>query len=293
MKFYFSGGGYLGGGEPLWGAPPIIEALDLYLAMLGDADIPWAVAVLGGSLLDTPIARAALERGGHLRVGIEDWDDGPDERRAGRRRGRAVSQRGSHRGRRRRHGARARPPRLRPPSSAAVRSGSSRISVGEIPLRPMNFFTSARIDRLALVGVVEPVVEVGAGAEAELGDAVDARAARRVRGAHDVLRVVGQPDVVRGASGACTSVQCRTNCPCESPSARRTNDTYLHAGRVLAVGPGAVPRRSTRCGIDPEHVHLPGDRVAARDGTGRSSRSCARSRPSSISASHGGPANGP
>ena len=30
VKFYFSGGGYLGGGEPLWGAPPIIEALDLY-----------------------------------------------------------------------------------------------------------------------------------------------------------------------------------------------------------------------------------------------------------------------
>lgn len=77
VKFYFSGGGYLGGGEPLWGAPPIAEALDLYLAMLGDAPIPWAVAVLGGSLLATPVARAALERGGHLRVGIEDWDDGP------------------------------------------------------------------------------------------------------------------------------------------------------------------------------------------------------------------------
>jgi uncharacterized protein (DUF849 family) len=26
---------------------------------------------------DTPIARAALERGGHVRVGLEDWDDGP------------------------------------------------------------------------------------------------------------------------------------------------------------------------------------------------------------------------
>ena len=77
VKFYFSAGGYLGGGEPLWGAPPIIEALDLYLAMLADADIPWAVAVLGGSLLETPIARAALERGGHLRVGLEDWDAGP------------------------------------------------------------------------------------------------------------------------------------------------------------------------------------------------------------------------
>ena len=77
MKFYFAGGGYLGGGDPLWGSPPIIEALDLFLAMLGDTQVPWAVAVLGGSLLDTPIARAALERGGHLRVGIEDWDDGP------------------------------------------------------------------------------------------------------------------------------------------------------------------------------------------------------------------------
>ena len=77
MKFYFAGGGYLGGGDPLWGSPPIIEALDLFLAMLGDTPIEWAVAVLGGSLLDTPIARAALERGGHLRVGIEDWDTGP------------------------------------------------------------------------------------------------------------------------------------------------------------------------------------------------------------------------
>ena len=77
MKFYFAGGGYLGGGDPLWGSPPIIEALDLFLAMLGDTPVEWAVAVLGGSLLDTPIARAALERGGHLRVGLEDWDDGP------------------------------------------------------------------------------------------------------------------------------------------------------------------------------------------------------------------------
>jgi uncharacterized protein (DUF849 family) len=77
VKFYFSAGGYLGGGEPLWGAPAIAEALDLYLAMLADAPIPWAVAVLGGSLLDTPVARRALERGGHLRVGLEDWDGGP------------------------------------------------------------------------------------------------------------------------------------------------------------------------------------------------------------------------
>jgi uncharacterized protein (DUF849 family) len=28
-------------------------------------------------LLDTPVAQLALERGGHLRVGLEDWDSGP------------------------------------------------------------------------------------------------------------------------------------------------------------------------------------------------------------------------
>ena len=44
IKFYFSAGGYLGEGEPIFSAPPIPEALDLYLAMLGDADLPWAVA---------------------------------------------------------------------------------------------------------------------------------------------------------------------------------------------------------------------------------------------------------
>ncbi|MDQ1520890.1 MAG: 3-keto-5-aminohexanoate cleavage enzyme, partial [Actinomycetota bacterium] len=60
VKFYFSAGGYLGSGEPLRGAPPIPEALDLYLAMLDGAPIPWAVAALGGSLLDTPVARLAL-----------------------------------------------------------------------------------------------------------------------------------------------------------------------------------------------------------------------------------------
>jgi uncharacterized protein (DUF849 family) len=72
VKLYFAAGGYLAGGEALFGPPPIREALDLYLAMLGDARLPWAVAVLGGSLLDSPIAELALARGGHLRVGLED-----------------------------------------------------------------------------------------------------------------------------------------------------------------------------------------------------------------------------
>ena len=34
--------------------------------------LPWNVGVMGGSLLDLPLARYALERGGHLRVGVED-----------------------------------------------------------------------------------------------------------------------------------------------------------------------------------------------------------------------------
>jgi 3-keto-5-aminohexanoate cleavage enzyme len=72
VKLYFAAGGYLTPGRPLWGAPPIPEALDLYLAMLGDSGIPWAVAVVGGDALAAPVTRLALERGGHLRVGIED-----------------------------------------------------------------------------------------------------------------------------------------------------------------------------------------------------------------------------
>ncbi len=76
-KFYFSGMGYFGGGLPLYSAPPISEALDLYLAMFESAGLPWGVTLLGGSLLDTPVARPALQRGGHLRVGLEDDASGP------------------------------------------------------------------------------------------------------------------------------------------------------------------------------------------------------------------------
>jgi len=72
VKLYFCERGYLGGGEPLFGVPPILEALELYLTMLAGSGLPWAVAVIGGSLLDSPLADAALARGGHLRVGLED-----------------------------------------------------------------------------------------------------------------------------------------------------------------------------------------------------------------------------
>lgn len=80
VKLYFAAGGYLTRGRPLWGIPPIAEGLDLYLAMLAGTSIPWAIAVVGGDAFDAPITRVALERGGHLRVGIEDDPDATDNR---------------------------------------------------------------------------------------------------------------------------------------------------------------------------------------------------------------------
>ena len=72
VKLYFAGGGYVTGGRALWGVPPIPEGLDLYLAMLGDTGIPWAIALIDGDALSHPLTTRTLERGGHLRVGLED-----------------------------------------------------------------------------------------------------------------------------------------------------------------------------------------------------------------------------
>ena len=60
-------------------APPIPEALELYLKMIEGLDLKWGVAfpASDGSIMDTPLARMALERGGSLRVGLEDDTTGP------------------------------------------------------------------------------------------------------------------------------------------------------------------------------------------------------------------------
>lgn len=58
-------------------APPIPEALELYLKMIEGLDLRWTVGYIGDqSVMDTPLARMALERGGSFRVGIEDWFNG-------------------------------------------------------------------------------------------------------------------------------------------------------------------------------------------------------------------------
>ncbi len=69
IKLYFSTGrGYLG--AP-FGLPPTLTALDAYLEVLGDCPLPWAVSVVGGDVLASEVAPAALERGGHLHLGLE------------------------------------------------------------------------------------------------------------------------------------------------------------------------------------------------------------------------------
>ena len=76
VKFYFGDDyGYFARGRGVtFGLPPTQKALDAYLEILEreGCDLPWFSAVVGGDLVHTPIARLTLERGGHLRVGLED-----------------------------------------------------------------------------------------------------------------------------------------------------------------------------------------------------------------------------
>jgi uncharacterized protein (DUF849 family) len=75
VKFYFGGDYGLMATEPgcTFGLAPTEYGLLAYLDMLGDSGLPWSVSVWGGDLMETPIARLALERGGHLHVGIEEF----------------------------------------------------------------------------------------------------------------------------------------------------------------------------------------------------------------------------
>lgn len=79
IKLYFGGdAGYLAtkhGGVP-FGLPPTPAALAAYLELLDGCDLPWSVAVLGGDVVESGLARVALERGGHLHVGLEDYAGG-------------------------------------------------------------------------------------------------------------------------------------------------------------------------------------------------------------------------
>ena len=66
VKLYF-------GGELEFGLPPTATALDAYLELLEPSGLPWSVAVLGGDVVGCGLAERAIRRGGHVRVGLEDY----------------------------------------------------------------------------------------------------------------------------------------------------------------------------------------------------------------------------
>jgi uncharacterized protein (DUF849 family) len=68
-KFYLSTERGLMGAP--FGLPPTAAGLEAYLDLLGDTPIPWAVSVVGGDLGRSDVAKLAIERGGHLHLGLE------------------------------------------------------------------------------------------------------------------------------------------------------------------------------------------------------------------------------
>ncbi len=69
LKFYLSTEqGYMG--AP-FGLPATPAGLDAYLDLLGDCPVPWAVSVVGGDVVGSGLAQLAIERGGHVHLGLE------------------------------------------------------------------------------------------------------------------------------------------------------------------------------------------------------------------------------
>ncbi|MEH3048133.1 3-keto-5-aminohexanoate cleavage protein [Sphingomonas adhaesiva] len=76
VKLYFGGRyNFLDGKRSAvtFGLPPTERALDAYLELLDGSGLPWAVAAIGDDVVETGLARLAIERGGHVRVGLEDF----------------------------------------------------------------------------------------------------------------------------------------------------------------------------------------------------------------------------
>jgi 3-keto-5-aminohexanoate cleavage enzyme len=62
---------YLGGEEQNFGLPPTIKSLEAYLEMIKGVRCNWFAATLGGDNL--PLVPAIVNLGGHVRVGLEDY----------------------------------------------------------------------------------------------------------------------------------------------------------------------------------------------------------------------------
>jgi uncharacterized protein (DUF849 family) len=76
IKLYFGGDYNIGDGTPgalTFGFRPTRKALEAYLEMLQGSGLTWIVNVYGGDVTASGMARLALEMGGHVRVGLEDF----------------------------------------------------------------------------------------------------------------------------------------------------------------------------------------------------------------------------
>jgi len=54
-----------------FGLPPTETALAAYLELVDGSDLPWAVSVVGGDVVRSGMAALAIERGGHVHLGLE------------------------------------------------------------------------------------------------------------------------------------------------------------------------------------------------------------------------------
>ena len=74
VKLYFGADYGLFATKPgvSFGLAPTENALRAFLDLLEGTGLPWSVSVWGGDLFETPIARQALEAGGHLHLGLEE-----------------------------------------------------------------------------------------------------------------------------------------------------------------------------------------------------------------------------
>ena len=70
LKLYFAD-------DLQFGLPPTPTALEAYLELIEPSGLPWSVACLGGDVVASGLAEVAVRRGGHVRVGLEDYA-GPD-----------------------------------------------------------------------------------------------------------------------------------------------------------------------------------------------------------------------
>jgi 3-keto-5-aminohexanoate cleavage enzyme len=76
VKLYFAGEynflDFVKGGFKFFSLNPTRKAFDAYVEMMEGSGLSWSVAIPGGDVAASGIARMAIEQGGHVRVGLED-----------------------------------------------------------------------------------------------------------------------------------------------------------------------------------------------------------------------------